>query len=252
MTTALARAQHSGLAGRRILVTGATGEIGAAVARELAAHDVRVIATARNEGPLAELVGSLAGADHQLIAADLREADLAPLMATATRDGKLDGFVHCAGTSSVLPARMLDRTRVMADLEVNYLAFVELVRQFSRKRCYNPGASVVALSSIAAAQPEKCQTSYAAAKSALDTAVRALAIELAPVGIRLNSILPGAVATKAMADAEARGVDMRALADKQLLGIIAPEVVAQTVVYLLSDASSAMTGRQVFLDGGRI
>ena len=45
---------------------------------------------------------------------------------------------------------------------------------------------------------------------------------------------------------------MRALTDKQLLGIIDPEVVAQTVVYLLSDASSAMTGRQVFLDGGRI
>jgi NAD(P)-dependent dehydrogenase (short-subunit alcohol dehydrogenase family) len=252
MTTALARAQHPGLAGRRILVTGATGGIGATVAMELAAHDVRVIATARSEERLGDLVGSLPGSGHRSIPADLRDEDLSALMAAATQDGKLDGLVHCAGTSSVLPARMLDRTHLMADLEVNYLAFVELVRQFSRKRCYNPGASVVALSSIAAAQPEQCQTSYAAAKSALDTAVRTLAIELAPAGIRLNSILPGAVATRALADAEARGVDMRALTDKQLLGIIDPEVVAQTVVYLLSDASSAMTGRQVFLDGGRI
>jgi NAD(P)-dependent dehydrogenase (short-subunit alcohol dehydrogenase family) len=252
MTTALTRAQYPGLAGRRILVTGATGAIGATVAGELAAQGVHVIATARDAGRLAQLSASLPGAGHDAIAADLRDEDLSALMTDATRGGRLDGLVHCAGTSSVLPARMLDRAHLMADLEVNYLAFVELIRQFSRKRCYNPGASVVAISSIAAAQPEKCQTSYAAAKSALDTAVRTLAIELAPAGIRLNSVLPGAVGTRAMSDAEARGVDMDALMDKQLLGVIQPDAVAQTVVYLLSDASSAMTGRQVFLDGGRL
>lgn len=252
MTAALARAHHTGLAGRRILVTGATGEIGSTVAGELAAQGARVIASARSPERLAELIAALPGTEHRAVPADLRDEDLSPLLGSATQDGKLDGLVHCAGTSSVLPARMLERARLMADLEINYLAFVELVRQFSRRRCYNPGASVVAVSSIAAAQPEKCQTSYAAAKSALDTAVRALAIELAPAGIRLNSILPGAVATKAMSAAEARGVDMQALQEKQVLGIVEPNVVAQTVAYLLSDASAAMTGRRVFLDGGRL
>lgn len=242
--------RRDGLTERRILITGATGEIGSCVAAELAAHGAAVVATARNSERLSALLSTLQGENHVGVVADLQDEDLSQLFFEATAEGPLDGMVHCAGTSSVLPLTLLTRKRLLEDLQINYLSFIELMRNFTRKKNYRSGASVVVISSIAAEQPGKCQTSYAAAKSALNASIRALSNELAPAGIRLNSILPGAVAGNAMTEATNRGLNINGIEQRQILGLVSPDEVAQTVSYLLSPASSAMTGRSVYLDAG--
>lgn len=242
---------------RKMMITGASSGIGRETAKYLAGEGCSLILLGRNKERLQETKEMLPGEDHLTISADLaEEQDLEFVLKEAVSDGrKLDGLVHCAGTGPIIPIKLLKRRTIEEVMRINVYSFLELVRHFSNKKYHNENSSIVAISSIAAVQPEKCQTLYSMSKAALNAAVQALAIELAPKKIRINTIMPGVVDTP-MARAGGQFVPdgdfIASVSEKQLLGVIEPEVIAGLCGFLLSSASSMMTGRAIYADGGRI
>ena len=148
---------------------------------------------------------------------------------------------------------VLTRASMDECMSVNFYSFIELVRQATKQKYRADKMSIVAVSSVASIYPKKCQTIYAASKAAVNIAVQSLAIELVAKGIRLNSIVCGAVDTKMAQEwKETRDTVSGTSNRQQTLGIVKPEQVASSIMYLLSDASSAMTGRYIYADNGVI
>ena len=239
------------LTGRKVLVTGASSGIGQATAIYLSQLNAICVLTGRDEKRLNETLEKLSGKGHSALSMDLaEEEDLTRLFDFAVADGKkLNGLVHSAGASKIIPILLLKRPMLEQEMRINYFAFMELVRLFAKNK-YASGGSIVGISSIAATQPEKGQTNYTASKAAMIAATQALAIELAPKKIRINTILPGCVQTR-MADYFEED-ELNAIMKRQLLGMIQPEDVAKMCAFLVSDMSKFSTGRQFYMDGGRL
>lgn len=239
------------LTGKKVLVTGASSGIGRASSIYLSKLKARIVIVGRDEERLDQTFKLLEGEGHLKIAYDLLQDDLCGLFENAVSDQiKLNGLVHCAGISQLLPLNSLTKNKVMEEMSINFLAFIELVRQFARNR-FNSGGSIVAVSSIAAVRAEQCQTSYAASKAAVDIACQALSIELAKKNIRINTILPGAIATEGVLRSKGNQVDINEIANKQLLGMGMPDDIAAACAFLISDMTRFTTGRRFFADGGR-
>lgn len=242
--------------GKKILITGASSGIGKEIAFQLGKLGCKLILVGRNEEKLQEVTKQIGTEDIQVIVADLAvETDLGNVFKEAVADGaKLDGLVYSAGVGPIFPVKLLKRENIEKVMTVNLYAFIEMVRQFSNNKFHNENSSIVAISSIAAVQPEKCQTVYAMSKAALNTAVEALAIELAAKKIRINSIMPGVVNTPMAMEAGrlVAGDDfIQAVSERQLLGVIEPVQIANICNFLLSDNAAVITGRAIHADGGR-
>ena len=239
--------------GKRYIVTGASSGIGRSIAITLSNSGGVVILAGRNKDELEEIRKRMQGDGHVILVADFSQEDIAAeeFLSCACSDGKkLDGLVYSAGIPSVLPINSITRDRIDECMSVNTYAFLELVRQMIRRRYRAERMSIVAISSIAAVQPEKCQTLYAMSKAALNVAVQAMAMELAGKNIRINSVCPGATQTRMSDKMLEKGTVVNL--DRQLLGMLSPEQIASCVLFLLSDMSSAMTGRVLLADGGRL
>jgi len=240
------------LSNKRILITGASSGIGRATAIYLSKLGAKTVLLARNEDRLNDTIIQLENDGHMYIVADLAESeDMTHIFDKSVENGtKLSGLVHSAGFSQVIPINMLTKDRMQKEMNINYFSFIELVRQFSKKK-YNQGGSIVGVSSIAADKAEQCQTNYSASKAAMNIAAQALSLELAKKQIRINTVMPGAVYTSMAMHMEESGIDMSEIEKLQLLGMGKAEQVASVIAFLLSDMSSFITGRNVFADGGR-
>ena len=136
-------------------------------------------------------------------------------------------------------------------MTTNYWAFLELVKVFTKKK-YSAGSSVVAISSVSARVGWPGGSLYCGSKGALDASMRALALELAPRNVRVNSVVPSNIRTPMYDEIIAVGGDeaTRQILAKQPLGLGEPEDVAHAVAFLLSDAARFITGTQLVVDGG--
>lgn len=239
------------LFGRRIVVTGASSGIGRAVCVYLSKMGADVVLVARNVERLNETMSMMDGAMKTAIPYDLTSHNnMTEMFMQATKDGKLNGLVHCAGVAQLLPLGMLTKERMLREMDVNYFSYIELIREFAKTRNSKDG-SIVGISSIAADRAEKCQTNYAASKAAMDIASQALSIELCEKHIRINTILPGVINTQMTEKAEKTGIDIGAITSAQILGVGESCDVAAMCAFLLSDMSKFITGRRFFVDGGR-
>lgn len=241
------------LTGRRILVTGASSGIGRACAVTAASLGARTVLVARDQGRLEETLGMLAGQGHLIVPCDLGKLDdIASVFDAACKEGdKLDGLVHAAGIGPATPIQVVT-PRVMNEvMTINFFSFMEMVRLFTRKRFSN-GGSIVAISSVSGVVGWQGVSLYGASKGAIDSAVRALAIELAPRGFRVNSIVPSNIQTPMFDAIIAVGGETARdqIAAKQPLGLGEPEDVANAAAFLLSQASRFITGTQLVVDGG--
>ena len=242
------------LAGRRVLVTGASSGIGRATAVLSAALGADVVLTGRRSDELERTRGSMARPDaHLTVAGDLKDALFVDeLAARAVDGGRLDGFVHAAGACTVVPVGVVSSAVLADSMSVGYGAFMLLMRWLSRRDMSNDGFSAVAVSSVSAAAGWPGGSLYAGGKGALDAAVRALAVELAPRRIRVNAVCPSHIRTPLFERLTA-GMDdaaKAALVAKQPLGLGEPEQVASAACFLLSGAASFVTGACLPVDGG--
>lgn len=244
------------LSDKKYLVTGASSGLGRDISILLSKSGARLVITGRNEDELNKTLEMMSGPGHIGIPYDLSaEDDYTELLERSAADSrKLDGFVHSAGVMPLTPVNTLKKKTINDCLSVNFVAFLELMRCFSKKKYRSDKASVVGISSICSLYPGKCQTVYAASKAAMNASVQALALELYGKGIRVNTVLPGTIRTKGYSDnAVLVGEDVQAEnIKKQIHGLISTEEVFNVVAFLLSDASSAITGRALFADGGFI
>ena len=244
------------LDGKRVLVTGASSGIGRACALCAARLGATVVLTGRRAAALEETRAQLPEPSvHRVIPGDLAAAAfVSELPGLATADGPLDGFVHAAGVCAAMPIGVVGETQLAASLQVNYSAFMLLMKQFSKKKFANQGFSAVAVSSVSAAAGWPGGALYAGSKGALSAAVRALALELAPKGMRVNAVCPSHIRTPLLAALAGSPLSepsvLASLAAKQPLGLGEPEQVATAVCFLLGGAASFITGVNLPVDGG--
>ncbi len=244
------------LTGRRVLVTGATSDLGAAIARLAAGMGADVALTGRNPEALHGLAAELPGEGHEAYAFDFDDiAGIRGFVRQVAADGPLGGLVWCAGRHRLAPLSVTRPAHHLALLRLNYLAAAELIRHVCKRGVTPPdlGPAIVAISTIAARTAQPGLVAYGASKAALTAAVRPLAIEYAARGYRMNTVSPGWVATRAASAIHDRipADQLEAREASYPLGVGQPEDVANAVCFLLSPAARWITGIDLVLDGGR-
>ncbi len=239
------------LTGKKILVTGASSGIGRACAICATKAGATVILTGRRAEALDETRACCYPGDHVCFPGDISLADF--VRELVERCGKIDGLVHAAGIGPMCPIGMLTECQMEAVMRTNYYSFLELMKHFSKKKNRNERLSVVAVSSVSSMSGWGGVAVYSGSKGAVSASVRALAMELASKGIRVNAVCPSNIRTPMY---EKGASDMNSeeslceLIKKQPLGLGEPEQVAWPVCFLLSDASSFITGVNLPVDGG--
>ena len=169
-------------------------------------------------------------------------------------NGAFDGVVFNIVHSDFRPLQFVKPDLVNQIMNDNYCVFVEVIRCLKKIRGLNNGASIVAMSSISSIRAMKAKMAFCASKAALDAAVRCLAVELAPQGIRVNTVQKGAVdvdAEKAhIQNVMAVRSDEVSAENRAPLGKVKATEIAETVAFLLSDAVKTITGTTIVIDGG--
>lgn len=237
-----------------IIVTGGTRGIGRAISLHFARAGAAVIANYVHAD--APAVSLMAEAERENLRIHTCRADLTSPKGLdeleaclAQLGGSLNGLVHCAATGIHKPFGELQLRHFDWTFSLNVRAFFELVRRLLPRFAGN--ASIVAVSSQGAVRAVPSYSVIGASKGALEALARHLAVELAPLGIRVNILQPGAVATEAwdvMPHAEER---LAGLAQRTPIGRLAsPEEVAHAAHFLCSDAASAIIGQTLVVDGG--
>ncbi len=239
------------LSGKTLLITGASSGIGRAVAILCSRMGAAVILSARNVKALQSTMDALSGDGHCLIQADL--TDDRELNNLVEQLPALDGVAHCAGTCKRMLCKDVSYSDIDSMMRVNFNAAVLLQSRLLSAKKIKKSASIVFVSSRTADVPTIANSIYSASKGALKSYARCLALELAPRRIRVNCISPAMVWTNLILD---DGITVEQLKEKEReypLGRYGrPEDVANLAAFLLSDASSWMTGSCVDITGGSI
>jgi 3-oxoacyl-[acyl-carrier protein] reductase len=237
------------LSGRTALVTGASGGIGGAIARQLHAQGAKVVLTGRRRDALDDLAAEL-GQRVKVEPADLAESD-APdrLVRAVEKAGALDILVNNAGlTRDNLALRLKDEDWQTV-IEVNLSAGFRLIRSALRGMVRRRYGRILNITSIVAVTGNPGQANYAAAKAGLIGMSKALAAEVAARGITVNCIAPGFIET---AMTEALGADQRARLLQQIpIGRLGSGAdVAAAAGYLASTEAAYVTGQTLHVNGG--
>jgi NAD(P)-dependent dehydrogenase (short-subunit alcohol dehydrogenase family) len=244
------------LTGRIALVTGASRGIGRAIAHGLARQGAIVVVASRKLAGCETVAGEIRAAGGQAVAlaCHIGEPDAISnaMREIDARHGRIDILVNNAATNPYYgPAIDMDLSAWQKTVDVNvrgcFWASVEAARRMRRQ-----GKGVIVnVASVNAFRPLDGQACYSMTKAAIVNLTRGLAKEWAPLGIRVNALVPGIVETQ-FAAAMHGDPALRAAVERQVpLGRIAqPEEMAGAVVYLASDAASYTTGSCLVADGG--
>jgi len=244
------------LTGKTILITGASSGIGAAASNLCAQLGSKVVLVARDEEKLEKTTAGLPGEGHRWYSFDLTRVDeIEGFVKMLIQEvGPLDGFVHCAAAARrAVPLRVMKPNIVTNNMMLYYNSFVELTRCITKRNCYRPGMSIVGISSVLSDVAITGRMAYSAAKAALNASVRCIAKEMASNGIRANVVSPGTIDTKRHQDFQAvagNDPETAAFIARQYIGLGQPDDVANTIAFLLSDASRLITGSNINVDGG--
>lgn len=238
------------LSGKKILVTGASSGIGRGIAIECSKMGANLLICGRNKERLDEVLSLLEGEGHQSFIGDLVE-EMA-VNALIGQIDQLDGCVFSAGTGVTIPFQFATREKFDTVFNVNFFSQIELLRLLVKKKKMRTNSSVVYISSIGGVlQFNPGNSVYGASKAALQSMVKFCAHELAPKKIRVNSINPGMVNTPLIKPGTLTEEQLKEDMEKYPLKRYGePEDIAYCAIYLLSDASSWMTGHALVIDGG--
>lgn len=243
------------LQGKTIMVTGASSGIGQQVAIVCSRMGAKVVLIGRNVERLKGTESQLDGKGHLTVCFDLTNFEqhkelVADIVA---KMGPIDGLVNCAGISTTLPFKFVSPEKLEDYFRTNVYASIELTRQvLNIKNVNKSGASIIFLASVMGCVGENAKSLYSLTKGALISGCRSLAVEYAPKNVRVNVVSPGVVETAINKNQPYLAEPERRKVTESLhpLGLGTTEDIANTCVYLLSDASRWMTGQNLIVDGG--
>ncbi|NYF23259.1 SDR family NAD(P)-dependent oxidoreductase [Sporosarcina sp. JAI121] len=244
------------LTNKVIIVTGAGGGMGKAIALQLVERGAFVVGIDISVESLSDIQQD----NFEAKVADvLDEQKISELFSEISNThGKIDGLVNALGIAqSQTPIEEVSLEQWHRLLNVNatslFITCKEAVKYMKPKR----QGSIITIASISAVRPRPGLQSYIASKGAAESFSRAMAIELAPYSIRVNTIHPGPADTNMLGQFAEENADVTAMKDavfKQsvpLGELIQPDDIAGAVVYLLSDGAKMVTGATLNVDGGR-
>lgn len=237
------------LEGKTILVTGASSGIGRGVAIACSKMGATIILNGRNQMKLDASLALLEAGDHRVITADLTNSYSVSRMISEIP--ALDGVVHCAGIGQRVLCKTAREQDVDAVIDANFKGPVLFQSELLKHKKINKGASIVFIASISTWSPSIGNAFYSASKGAIVSYANCLALELAPRKVRVNCISPAMVWTDLILQ---EGVDEEQLKEDEqkypLKRYGTPEDIANLAIYMLSDASTWMTGSNVKISGG--
>ena len=232
------------LTGTVAVVTGGSHGIGLAVVEALARRGARVVAGARSSSPALEDLARAGQVTH--VPVDLTHPDAAPRLVEAAGP-RVDVLVNNVGTSVARPDGFTSVTddEWWISLDLNLLSAVRVTRAVIPRM--TAGGSMVTVTSDNARLPDPHLVDYGAAKAALAAVTKALSIELAPRGIRVNAVSPGPVDTRRWTTDQVRSTAAARMPTGRLT---TPDQVASVVVWLAGHESANTTGSTWTVDGG--
>ena len=242
------------LSNKHIVITGASSGIGREVAFLVNKLGAKVSLIGRKKDLLESLIQDLQGGENQFYEFDVtnfNEIDSLISRIVAT-NGLIDGFVHSAGIEMTRPLKMLKVEHYREVFDINAISALEITKSITKNSNISTNASIIYISSIVGILGQPGKTAYSASKGALIAAAKCLALELAPKGIRVNTILPALVETdmssKILASLSEEGKNN--ILKMHPLGFGRPIDIANSVAFLLSSAARWITGSEFLIDGG--
>lgn len=236
------------LLGKHILVTGASSGMGRVFCQMIAKEGGVVSLVARNEERLKETLEKMEGNGHNYYVCDVTsEEQLKNLVSTLK---PVDGVVFCVGINEFLPLKFIKQEKLDNIFKTNYFSQIILTQMLAKKKLINKKASLVYISSLSSVLGVQGTLLYSSSKAALNSAVRVIAAELAPMGVRANAICPGIVKTEMLDNTNIEQDTFMKQAEDYPLGLGSAEDVGSAVIYHLSDGSKWLTGNCMIIDGG--
>ncbi|MFC5871303.1 NAD(P)-dependent dehydrogenase, short-chain alcohol dehydrogenase family [Chryseobacterium arachidis] len=238
------------LAGKSILVTGASSGIGKSIAIECSKMGAKLIILGRNEERLRETYNELEGDNHQMYSAELTSKE--EVKSVLNDLPLIDGLVNAAGILKRTPFKLLNLDMLEEVMKVNFLAPAMFTKELLHHKKIGKGASIVFISSISGNYCSSVgNTAYSSSKGALNALSENIALELSARNIRVNTVNPGMIATDMLYQKSLSEEQIKEdLENYPLKRYGKPEDVAYAVIYLLSEASSWVTGSSLLIDGG--
>lgn len=238
------------LEGKTILVTGASSGIGQATAIECSKLGAKLVITGRNAERLQQTFEQLEGEGHAQVIAELTDEAAVGNLVSMCPD--LNGVVLCAGKGMTLPFPFCNKEKYDEIFSVNFFSPIELLRLLIKKKKITKSGSVVFVSSIGGNTGFSVgNTIYGATKAAISSTMKFCALEFASRMIRVNSVNPGMTDTPLIHRSNLTDEQFAADAQRYPLKRYGkPMDIAHGIVYLLSDASSWVTGHSLVIDGG--
>lgn len=234
------------ISNKTILVTGASSGIGREIVYYLNSQNANIIVTGRDQEKLNNTLSNVD--EHNIIyskAFDLNNDE--ELDQFISEIPKVDGVVFCAGIAEYVPIKLLNKNKLQKTLDINFISQTQLTRLLIKAKKINSNGSLVYISSLSSQQGVSATASYAASKAALNAFMRVTASELAPQGIRANSLCPGIIKTP-MGEMV---TELNPEIEKEYpLGLGNPSDIANTCIFFLSDGSKWITGSELVIDGG--
>lgn len=242
------------LSNKHIVITGASSGIGREVALLVNKLGAKVSLIGRKKDLLESLIQDLQGGENQFYEFDVtnfNDIDYLVSRIVAT-NGLIDGFVHSAGIEMTRPLKMLKIEHYREVFDINTISALEITKSITKNTNISTNASIIYISSIVAILGQPGKTAYSASKGALIAAAKCLALELAPKGIRVNTILPALVETdmssKILESLSEEGKNN--ILKMHPLGFGRPIDIANSAAFLLSSAARWITGSEFLIDGG--
>jgi NAD(P)-dependent dehydrogenase (short-subunit alcohol dehydrogenase family) len=238
-----------------VIVTGGSSGIGRAAALRFARQGDRVLVTGRRPGPIEETIAghaNIAGLVAEAASADDAKRTIAKAVDTW---GRIDGLVNNAGAGAILALADATADRIMDIFSVNVLG-PSLLAAAALPYLRATQGTIVNVSSVFGHKPAAGLSHYAASKAALEHLTRCWALELAPLGVRVNAVAAGPTESGALTGMMGLSPEQAAAVKEQERARIplgrrgVPDDVAEWIVRLVGPASEWMTGQVVAIDGG--